>query len=128
MCRYFQSPHCSHRLCYDKMSSLSGETCSVRCTLLTQVRVDGSCERERPGTVISTEYLRCLSIHEKTKKVLSGCSNVLRAPLQLIQNTTQGCTRTPLFLTFHPAASYQLGTELIKVYIYRTCALCSVKK
>ena len=39
-------------------------------------------------------------------KVLSGCSNVLCAPLQLIQNTTQGCTQTPLLLTFSPAVIY----------------------
>ena len=80
----------------------------MRCTLLTQVRVDGSCERERPGTVIRTEYLGGLSIHENFffLKVLSGCSNVLCAPLQLIQNTTQGCTQTPLLLTFSPAVIY----------------------
>lgn len=40
----------------------------MRCTLLTQVRVDWSCERERPGTVISTEHLSCLQV----KLVLEG--------------------------------------------------------
>lgn len=34
----------------------------MRCALLTQVRVDGSCERERSGTVISTEHLVCLEV------------------------------------------------------------------
>lgn len=53
------------------------ETCCVRCTLLTQVRVDWSCERERPGTVISAEHWSFFAGEARIRrKCAQMCSNL----------------------------------------------------
>lgn len=82
----------------------------MRCALLTQVRVDWSCERERSGTVISTEYLVCLEVRRLSERKCAQRQTavteikplhsirkhladkmLLCALLQVTHNTAQAC-------------------------------------
>lgn len=109
--------HCS--VLNGMYSHIECETCCVRCTLLTQVRVDWSCERERPGTVISAEhwsfFAREARIRRKCAQMCSNLENVLRVLAG--RNTNMQ----------HFILLPSIRRRAIKsLHVNKTCTLCSV--
>lgn len=128
MYSYFESPHCSHRVCHDRVVRHAkwGAHYLLRWGLIGAVKEKGQGQSLAQNILAVcrwSSYWQEMCTEAKKKKVWWIKCFVCLSTGYTKYNTSM---RTVVVAINLLSCCHLLGTELIKVCMYKTCTLCSV--